>query len=242
MSTTSRKHTVCLGWISPGEVRHEFAESLVHTFRRHQSMNRQLIRATVSVQSGPRIAEARSQVTDHFLATRCEWLWMVDADMSFEPDALERLLATAKAERASIVGGLCFGGRGDNTIFPTLYRMVTAPDGALGTDIIWDWPADARVKVDATGAAFLLVHRDVFRDMKRHFGRLADGAENPYPWWVEGTQGGRPYGEDIAFCLKARALDYDVVVDTSVQVGHLKTHELNLAKYTSQQNRTTTVD
>lgn len=225
------KPTVCFSFISPGEVRHEFVESLLNTMRHYSEKGRNLIRATVTIQSGPRIAEARSQVVDAFAATNCEWLWMVDADMCWEPDALDRLLAVADKVDAPIVGGLCFGGRAGNKMFPTIYKLDTDEHGYVVTSIVEDYPTDEVVRVGATGAAFLLVHRSVFSKMKQAYGTLPNGEVNPYPWFVEVSNGGRPYGEDIAFCLRANALGIPVHVDTAIKVGHIKTVELNEAGY-----------
>ena len=45
---------------------------------------------------------------------------------------------------------------------------------------------------------------------------------NPYPWFVEGVSGERQFGEDVAFCQRARALGYGVWVHTGVKTGHSK--------------------
>jgi hypothetical protein len=195
-----------------------------------------VIRATISIQSGPRIAEARSQIVDAFAKTHCDWLLMVDADMVWQEDALDELLKVADVDESPIVGGLCFGGRAGNRIFPTIYTLIDE-GGMIGTEMVEDYPEDSLVTCSATGAAFLLVHKRVFVEMKQAFGKLPNGRENPYPWFVEAANGGRPFGEDIAFCMKAQALGIPVKVHTGVKIGHIKTIELTEERYHEQQTK-----
>jgi len=222
--------TVCVGWISPGHVDHRFCDSLMGSMLEDQMWDKPLIRTQVSLESGPRIGEARSQVTDQFLTTRCEWLWMVDTDMAWDSNALHRLYDVAKEGGEGIYGGLCFGGRSDS-IFPTMYKLHQE-DGSVTTAIVEDYPKDQVVKVGATGAAFLLVHHMVFRKMLAVFGTQQDGTPNPLPWFAETVnKNGRSLGEDITFCLRAGALDIPVYVDTRVKIGHMKRRELDEVMY-----------
>ena len=237
----THKHSVCVAFISPGEVRHEFASSLVSTMRYYSEKSRKVIRAQIDIQSGPRVAEARSQVVDSFAKTNCDWLWMVDADMSWQENALDLLLETADPVDAPIMGGLCFGGRSDHAMFPTIYKLIEE-EGMIGTEVVHDYPKDQVVRVGATGAAFMLVHKSVFVKMKHAFGKLPNGRENPYPWFVEAANGGRPFGEDIAFCIKAHALDLPIYVDTRVKIGHIKPRELTEERYLEERKRASKVE
>lgn len=222
--------------MSPGDVRLELADSLAGVFRYHSDKSEKRIRATIALNAGPRVAEGRSQVVDTFARSGCDWLWLIDSDMAFEEDALERLLKVAYShDNARIVGGLCFGGRHDRPMFPTVYELVNLDDGTPMTKIVYDYPRDAIVKVGATGAAFLLIHKSVFVEMKKAFGTLANGQPNPYPWFVEAGNNGHAFGEDIAFCFKAQALGIPVYVDTGCKIRHVKTWELCEATYDDQQ-------
>lgn len=202
---------------------------------------------SIELLTGPRVAEGRSQVVDAFLKSEIykdvDWLFMIDSDMTFKPDALCQLLGhaydgkrNAKANKPTcyVIGGLCFAG-GRSKMYPTLYKGVTrtAYDGKdqVVPEPIADYPRDELVKVMATGAAFLLVHRKVLMHMALPhpdgFATDAHGQPNPHPWFVEGLSKGVQFGEDVAFCMRANALGYGVYVHTGVQTGHLKTIELN---------------
>lgn len=123
-------------------------------------------------------------------------LLFIDDDMIFEPGAFDRLLA----HDLPIVGGLCHNRR--PPYMPILMR--SCGDGyAFMYD--YDREVDSRglVEVDATGCAFLLVKREVFEKI----------GEKPF------TQEG--YGEDVAFCRKAKAAGYTIHVDPTVEIGHV---------------------
>jgi hypothetical protein len=87
-----------------------------------------------------------------------------------------------------------------------------------------DLPDTGLVKVGATGAACLLVHRWVWKAMLDRYRTLKDGRPNPYPWFQEGlvTSKGHPLGEDIAFCRKAMLMGVPVHVAMDVEVRHRK--------------------
>jgi len=247
------KVSVCISTLNAGEVKHGTFSSWNDLVRydivgeRNNGCQHVLLGGTIELQSGPRVAEGRSQIVEAFLTNpaykNTDWLLMIDSDMTFPPDALCKLLGHAyngklKADLAEpdcpVIGALCFAG-GRSRMYPTLYRGATreAYDGTeqVVPEPIEDYPRNELVKVMGTGAAFLLVHRKVLTHMHMPypdgFGTDVHGQPNPHPWFVEGLSKGVQFGEDIAFCMRANALGYGVYVHTGVQTGHLKTIELN---------------
>ena len=59
-----------------------------------------ILGGTIRIDSGPILDVGRNRLAAAFLDTSAEWLLMVDTDMTFPPDALERLLANG----APVVG------------------------------------------------------------------------------------------------------------------------------------------
>lgn len=223
MNRQQRRHPdrhgvkVCLGWCDPGEVSGDFAASVLQT-----QMADERLGAFIRYEGGPRVAESRNTIVDRFLfsdATKgFDWLWMVDADMSWTPADFAQLLASADKDERPIVGGLCFAaGKGD--VYPTLYRLTADQE----VEPVRDYGPGLN-KVDATGAAFLLMHWSVLARMGEAFAELPNGVQNPYRWFVEGmaSKTGKPMGEDIAFAIKANSLDIPIYVDARVKVGHRK--------------------
>jgi hypothetical protein len=78
--------------------------------------------------------------------------------------------------------------------------------------------------VDGTGAACLFIHRSVFE-------RMAEEFEKPWQWFQETTLNGNTVGEDMTFCLRARALGFPILVDTSIQFGHVKPRIIDENEY-----------
>lgn len=225
---------VVLSTLSPGTMSSHCAEAFTATVL-HDANRRERDRAivrpgggTIMVTSGPRIAETRSKIVDNFLTSPAfegaDWLMMIDSDMVFRPENVFDLLEVAHPTERPIVGGLCFAGLSPDTMYPTIYDLTRDDEGRFEVAQRHDYPRDQLVKVGATGAAFMVVHRSVFLQMAHHFATLPNGAPNVYPWFVEGHTDahGRPFGEDIAFCIRANSLGFPIHVDTRVKIGHHK--------------------
>jgi hypothetical protein len=240
---------VCVGYISPGAVDTQFCGSLVATLMHDAATDRHLIGGGhINLESGPRIVEARTQVVDAFVRSpvlqHCNWLWLIDADMSWEAEALHQLVTVAHDTEADVVGGLCFAGGHSERMYPTIYRATTDAEGWSGVEPVTDYPRDAPITVAATGAAFLLVSRRLLLHMLAAFGKHPEtGALNAHPWFVEGTNpAGHTFGEDVAFCQRARALGAKVVVDPRIKVDHYKRRPLNEALWDTLRVNTPTPD
>lgn len=156
-------------------------------------------------------------------------LWMVDDDMIWHRDSVGRLCE----RNLDIVAALTWTNQVPPR--PTIWEDERWKDGiayyfpSLGETLRWiddhnlktndpvvlPLSDDALVEVKATGAAFMLVKRRVF-----------DAIEPP---WFEGTEDG--FGEDFAFCRKARAAGFKVYVDRSVIVTHMPTFALGPATF-----------
>lgn len=152
---------------------------------------------------------------------------MVDSDMVFGPSQFEDLIYSAHSVERPIVGGLCFGGRAGNHIFPTIYRLVDPKENGTPSQPILDYPKDQIVKVDATGAAFLLIHRSVLVKMLETY-------PGPSHWFSESVYAGFEFGEDWTFCLRAGQLGYPIHVHTGIEIGHVKPRIIGAREFEEQ--------
>lgn len=229
---------VVVGYCAGPDVAREFHRSLVDLLFFDEVTSRRLRGGggVLDWESGVNVASARNAICEKFLAkSTAEWLWMIDTDMVFRPDTLERLLLEADPEKAPIVGGLCFG-VDKGQYFPTLYDLTGTQD-----DITFvrynEWTPDAMMQVFATGAACLLIHRTALERIRdfRHPDRPQQaGFSKAFPWFQETDFNGRVMGEDITFCLRAGTAGIPVHVNTAVQLGHMKTHPLTMDGYLGQ--------
>jgi len=205
-----------IGYVHPGLVRAEFAASLLAVCMEGTTR----VRTVVALESGPNISTPRNLIVRDFLEDGlAPWLLMCDTDMWFAADALDRLVAAADPVERPVVGGLCWSlDKGER--FPTMYEL-TQEDGRLAFVRYADWPEDACMRVSATGAAFLLMHRDALEAVAKHAGDPAA------PWFRESAVGPLALmGEDMTFCMRCAAAGIPVHVCTGVKVGHMKTQML----------------
>ena len=147
-----------------------------------------------------------------------DWLLFIDDDMVWTPEQVGRLIVSREEHDLDMVGGLCF--RRSEPFQPTMY---VREEGTGAYNHFEDWPQDV-VEVDATGLAFLLIHKRVFEaiagsPMPPLEERANMAMPNFFRW--EGT-----LGEDLRFCQDAKAAGMRIWVDTRVEIGHMGEHEI----------------
>ncbi len=222
-----KRESVIVAFIHPGQVSAFFNTSLVATLLHDQNTSRHIV-GMMQEWSSANVSAARNNLTSRFLDEYdAEWLLWIDADMAWEQTAIEQLLACADPTDAPIVGGLCFGAAQDQ-LFPTIYQFIKRDDDQITTIRLGEYPADTMVRCAATGAAFLLIHRQVLEDIRA---REFNGA---FPFFQETELAGNPAGEDVTFCLRAGICGYPIHVNTAIKVGHHKSHLLTEELFLSQ--------
>jgi hypothetical protein len=176
------------------------------------------------------IAAGRNEAVASFLDdTDAEWLWMVDTDMGFSADAVDRLVDAADEHQRPVVGGLCFALQADeepaehygrkNLIIPTLYEWAEQ-NGEQGFSPALGYEPDSLTRVTATGAAFLLIHRRVLRKMRDKHG---DAWFEPVRHPTAGPGGTpRTFSEDLSFCFRLAGMSEPLFVHTGITTTHHK--------------------
>lgn len=171
--------------------------------------------------------KAAARFLDH---TDAEWLWFVDTDMGFAADTVDRLVAAADPVARPVVGALCFSALRERArgnyyaerfrIQPTIYTWIEQP-GEVGVVPLLDYPRDALVLAGATGAACILIHRDVLAKIRANYGDVwFEPITHPHGQ----NNGPRTFSEDLSFCLRLAAADIPLHIDTSVRTTHAKGH------------------
>lgn len=175
------------------------------------------------------LVAGRNQAVYEFLTEfpDAQWLWWLDTDMGFPADTLDLLRQAADPTERPIVGALCFSlreldpdgmGGWHTQPTPTIYDWVTVPAEGGGEQsgwaVRWDYPRDTVTRCHGTGSACILIHRTVLERIRDRFGTWYDRVPNPT------TE--QYMGEDMAFCVRANALEIPVFVDTRVKTSHSK--------------------
>jgi GT2 family glycosyltransferase len=202
--------------VNPGKVATEFADSLATLISTDIQAGLGLFQGKLDSRSGVNVSKPRNELVARFLdQTDGEWLLFLDSDMVFPPDTILRLLLAAQAADTKIISGLCVMVTADGPI-PTLYLPADAPTDV--TRVMLDAPDDQILQVFATGAACLMIHREVLERIREE---CPDG-ERDFCWFQEKVINTRWCSEDITFCLRAYELGYPVFVDTTLSIGHAK--------------------
>jgi hypothetical protein len=235
---------VVVASLNAGDVKSEFMESLLYLLLYDVALHKRVVHGGgIDIgRASANLAGPRNAIVKRFLAHTADWLLMVDSDMTFAPDIVERLLEYADPDNAPIVGALCFGFDDKGEVQPTLYTLGGDADDPEHLDVLryHEWTPDSMFQVTATGTGCLLVHRSAFERMRDVVLPFRNGAENTagrrgfndaFPWFQETEHDGKPVGEDITFCWRAGLLEIPVFVNTAVQCGHIKNRLLTMESY-----------
>lgn len=205
---TSNPGNYALGYLHGDQVSSIFMDCVVSLFLRGEGYPSGIF----SIETGPALCYARNLLVRKFL-DECDapYLLMIDTDMLFPADVFERLVkhahtgtdmcSSAIPYRPRIVGGLCCKfDRKNREVTPLLYDEK----GKL----IKTWEKGSLVNVGYTGGACLLIPRTILEEVK-------------FPWFKQAEDGS--LGEDHSFCLNVRQHGFEIAVDTSTIIGHVKT-------------------
>lgn len=152
-------------------------------------------------QKGGHIADARNRMVEHAQKINCEWLLMLDSDLTFPPQTLARLLSHDKP-----VVGCTYARRSqphDNLAVPLGQQPVQNASGLTAVDRL------------PTGC--LLLRLDIFKKMKRPYFRFEHVEED-----VEKGIKPKTGAEDYYFCDAVRRAGETVWLD--VELSFALTH------------------
>lgn len=147
-------------------------------------------------------AKNRNRVIQGAIDHNCTHILFVDDDMVPEPDALERL----REHDVDIVSGLYL--TGVYPYQPLIFDFISA-DGALATFLEPDMPR--LIPIQGAGLGFCLININVFHRMAKPYFRV--GELDPEEWC-----------DDIGFFYRAHRAGIKSFCDTTVKLGHFKTH------------------
>lgn len=137
-------------------------------------------------------------VREHF---RGDYVLFIDADQSFPPDAMAKLIRWQKPMVGTIIVQRKF------PHFPCVGY------GSLEEDYckLMRWPAGALLDVDYVGMGFTLIAREVFE-------KLPEG--NPFQR-IPSPRTGNLCSEDVSFCIRVKQAGFPILVDSSIRIGHI---------------------
>lgn len=176
--------------------------------------------AVVGLQS-THLVMGRNKIVNAFLdELESDWLLFIDTDQVFEPDIIERLVESADPVERPIVSALIVAQRG-----PMQLSLACVISDGKNLRIPPEVPAERWWKcIPGTGCT--IIHRTVLEQM-----RAKHAPNTAFPFFAypdieqpDGTWD--TFGEDYTFMLRAIDLGHIPVVDTTIEVGHVKSNVL----------------
>lgn len=160
---------------------------------------------TIYTLQGSLIYQSRNDLAAFAVRNGFDFIAWFDSDMAFPPDTLERMLLHHKDGR-KFVSGLYF--RRVAPYHPVLFKTCNVDTGKW-TDYN-DYPKDSTFEVEGVGFGCVFMDTQILFDIA-----AAEGAGFFTPK--------NGFGEDLAFCNRARKQGYKIWVDSSIKCTHFGT-------------------
>ena len=152
---------------------------------------------------GSLVYDARNDLVKEAIERKAKYLLFIDSDMSFESEALQKLLDL----NVDIATGLYVERSGEHHN-PTVYKHIdirTKEHGAIKEH--FDLIDRDTFEVEGCGMGFCLIKTDVFKTIIATYGDCFQP--------ICGL------GEDLSFCWKARQCGFKIMCDSTFTLGHI---------------------
>ena len=157
-----------------------------------------------SLMSCSLIYKSRNDLASIAVGEKADYVLWLDSDMVFAPDLMVDLMADM--EGRDMVAGVCHMRRPPfrPVIYKTLRQGLTPDENTH--EYFDDYPKDGIFKVEGCGFGCVMMRTSVIQTILDRYHELFA----PLPG----------YGEDLSFCIRARACGFDIHCDPKIQVGH----------------------
>ena len=162
---------------------------------------------SVGIMVGSLIYSARNDFAKAAIQNHYDALMFFDSDMTFPEDTLEKMVKHIE-DGKDIVSGLYFKRR--PPFSPVLYKKLgynKETDETYFEDLLWLPESEEPFEVEGCGMGCCIISTKV----------LADVMLNCHTWFDPVHN----FGEDLAFCCRARDLGYKIWCDPSISCGHV---------------------
>lgn len=159
----------------------------------------------VGFEMGSLVYNARNNLARQAIKAEADWVLWLDSDMVFEPNLLQKMLSVCTENNIDFLTALCFRRKPPYT--PCLFDRLERVESGASYTAIMSVP-DGRFQVGGCGFAGVLLSTDVLMSVAAKFnGRMFDPFEG--------------FGEDVAFCWRARQCGYEIWCDSDIEMGHV---------------------
>lgn len=174
----------------------------------------------ILIMQGSLVHAARNQAVWKAIKEGFDAIMWIDSDMTFRPDAAERLVADAERGYAYI-SALCFSRKLPTA--PVIYRGIQWTETDSDAFSYHEYPKNSIFEIAASGAAFCIVKTDLYKAVMDAF---HTGPYEPLP----------RFGEDLSFCWRLKECGIRMYCDSSVRIGHVGTLVYDESVWENQQS------
>lgn len=161
----------------------------------------------VGFEVGSLVYNARNNLARQAIKAEADYVLWLDSDMVFSPDLLLRMMKVVEDNDLDFLTALCFRRKPPYT--PCLFdKLEVRQDGKGANYTALMSVPDGLFEVGGCGFAGVLMSTEILLSVAAKFeGRMFD----PMPG----------FGEDVAFCWRARQCGYKLYCDSSIEMGHV---------------------
>lgn len=180
-------------------------DSVPAVFAQSLAMLKKVGNCAVAFQVGSLVYESRNDLAKYAVQSEADYVLWLDSDMMFEPELLEKMMATLQEHDLDILTGIYYRRR--HPFSPVLMKKLSiAENNFCEYENFNAYPEDGIFEVEGIGFGCVLMKSDVLMDIKA-----------TYNDWF--SPFGR-VGEDLSFCWRARQTGHKIFADPSIQLGH----------------------
>lgn len=161
----------------------------------------------IGFEVGSLVYTARNKLARLAIQSEADQVLWLDSDMVFRPTLLQEMTKVRLDNNIDMLTAVCFRRKPPYT--PCLFdRLEQRKDGKGASYTAYMSVPDGIFKVGGCGFAGVLMGTDVLLSVANKFnGMMFD----PMPG----------FGEDVAFCWRARQCGYEIYADSDIELGHV---------------------
>lgn len=161
----------------------------------------------IGFEVGSLVYTARNKLAKLAIQSEADQVLWLDSDMVFSPDLLQRMTKVREENNIDILTAVCFRRKPPYT--PCLFdRLERREDGKGASYTAFMSVPDGIFEVGGCGFAGVLMGTDVLLSVASRFnGQMFDPMTG--------------FGEDVAFCWRARQCGYQIFADADIELGHV---------------------
>jgi glycosyltransferase involved in cell wall biosynthesis len=165
------------------------------------------------------VSRARNVIAKQFLESDCDHLMFIDADMTFDPESVIRLMAWNQ-ERGIVAGAYVARKEAKTYIL-----SIDGGNGINGTHGKITMDEDGLVRAYRVATGFMMIQKQVFTKLAEQHPEWKHMDTNSpqmlYSFFDFLVTPEGMIGEDFLFCDRAREAGFEVWIDPTIKLGHM---------------------